>query len=252
MAEFQGNEDVLAVELAIWSRRRKTPRLFLRDDDAVRVTTALDRLCDLTARWKIPLLLAIIPQPAKDELTAYLGARALITPAVHGFSHRNYAKADEKKIELGGHRNIEEVLEELATGREKLLRMFGSSLSHILVPPWNRIDADIAARVAEAGFSGISGFGWKTSHGPLPRVNTHVDIIDWKNSKKARSLEMVKSDLAYHLKKAREENFAPVGILTHHLVHDKACWNMLEELFALLHRHGNVEWMATDDLIIGG
>ena len=239
----------LSTELVNWRQEDRMPRLFVRDDDAIEVTENLQRLSDLCENWDIPLLLAVIPKYANDDLEDFLRRHQTITPAVHGFSHANYAGEDEKKIELGNHRPVSRVLDELALARAKLSDMFGEGLSGLLVPPWNRIDSRIAADLGELGFSGISGFGWKNAVDAIVRINTHVDIIDWKNGKVGKPMDIVLAELTANLKHARQNNFAPLGILTHHLAHNEQCWQMLEAMFALLNASGNVQWVKADDLV---
>ena len=56
---------------------------WLRDDDAVTTTPALDRLLSQAATFDVPVVLAVIPMPAEPELASSLsGARTRI--ALHG------------------------------------------------------------------------------------------------------------------------------------------------------------------------
>jgi len=246
MVDGQINHQALTAELAIWSKEGRTPRLFLRDDDAVDITPALDRLAKLIAQWNIPLLLAIIPNYATAELAKFVATNPLITPAVHGYAHKNHAPPDEKKIELGDHRPDDIVIGELKTGREILHQMFGTRLSDLLVPPWNRISENVARAALRSGFSGISGFGW--SKPSKSRVNTHIDIIDWKNGKANKTIDMITGELATNLAIAREHNWAGVGILTHHLVHDENGWEVLGEFLSLIAMTDDFEWVVANKL----
>lgn len=240
---------LLNSELREWNKLGKRPRLFLRDDDALDVSGQLERLQTLCARWDIPVLVAVIPNFATEDLAKFINQHPLLTPAVHGFAHTNHAGANEKKCELGDARPTEIVLEELATGRKKLQQMFGETLSGFLVPPWNRIGAAVAERVEEAGFGAISGFGIKTPPPGAIWVNTHVDIIDWKNNKVAKGLELVMAELANSLAHSRQHDFHPVGVLTHHLVHSDAGWEMLSQLCEFLADEGTAQWVIADELI---
>ena len=169
-------------------------------------------------------------------------------PAIHGFSHTNYASADEKKIELGDHRPIEMVLGELDVARAKLIDLFGGRISNLLVPPWNRISHTIANAIAKTEFAGISGFGWINYHSAVVTLNTHVDIIAWKNDKLPKSFSRVLNELTASLRQARDNNFAPVGLLTHHLAHDENCWRMLEKLFFVVATKTDISWCSADEL----
>ena len=243
------NLQLIDADLQHWVQDNKRVRLFLRDDDAVKITAQLRRLAELCDAYNIPILLAVIPNEATLELADFVRASAKITPAVHGISHTNHGGGNEKKIELGGQRSARAVIDELKTSREKMLQMFGNELSTMLVPPWNRISQGVAAKVEEAGFGAISGFGWKAPIGNLPWINTHVDIIDWKNGKKTKSFDCVMAELSENLTIARENNYAPIGILTHHLVHNDATWSMLEALFELIGARQHIDWLNSSELI---
>lgn len=239
----------LAAELERWRAERRTARLWLRDDDAVVPTPALDRLIELTGRFAVPVLLAIVPAHATTALADRLAAEPHVLPCQHGFAHRNHAGAGEKAAELGPQRPADAVLADLRDGRRRALDLFEANLRPVLVPPWNRIAAEIVPRLPELGFSALSAFGW-TSVGPVPgvdEVNCHVDIIDWKGTRATRPLEKLLADTVEALAAARASG-APVGILTHHLVHDEAAWAFLQALFSVTAGQPAVRWVAFDDL----
>lgn len=62
----------LTAELDAWHRDGQCAHLWWRDDDATRVTPALVRLLDLSARHGIPVALAVIPRDADGELARHL------------------------------------------------------------------------------------------------------------------------------------------------------------------------------------
>ena len=114
----------LSAELDRWKRAGRVAELWLRDDDAVQPTAALDRLLDLTARHAIPALLAVIPAHAGEPLAARLAPEPGIAVAVHGWAHENHAPDGEKKQELGPHRAGRFVLGELARAKAVIDRLF--------------------------------------------------------------------------------------------------------------------------------
>ncbi|MCP4185639.1 MAG: polysaccharide deacetylase [Hyphomicrobiales bacterium] len=240
----------LSAELAHWSKHGQIARFFLRDDDAIEITPDLIHLQKMTATRNIPILLAVIPNFAKCELGKFVKSHPQITPAVHGFSHENHAGKGEKKTELGAHRPVDQVLRELNDARLKMIGLFGHHLSDILVPPWNRIDGYVAAGAKGLGFRAISGFGWKNPNNDISWINTHVDIINWRKNASAKSIAEVTDELTANLQIARNKAFAPVGILSHHLVHNQLCWHILDELLEYLCNQKNVKWVNADDLIV--
>jgi hypothetical protein len=219
-------------------------RVWWRDDDATAPTAPLDRLLDLTAVAGIPLTLAVIPAFSGAALARRLDLHPDVTVAVHGWAHRNHAGPDEKKQELGPHRPTCAVVEELLLGLGHLTELHGAQAAPVLVPPWNRISGKVVAELADAGFSALSVFG-PEQPGPLPIVNTHVDVMDWRGSKGGRTLEAVMTDLITALRRG-----GGVGILTHHLVHDAVAWDVLETLVRLTRNHPGWRWIGLPELLV--
>lgn len=232
--------DDLEPELDRWRGQGLTPRFWLRDDDAIRPTPALDRLLGLIRVYDVPLLLAVIPAEATEVLARRIDGETLATPAVHGYSHRRHTPDGVPAMELGGERSVEEILDELKAGRERLDRLFGARLSGILVPPWNRLSREVALRLHETGFTGLSTNSWHEDGAALPQLNTQIDIVDWADGQRGHSLEWAIGELLRRLGQARERGGAPLGILSHHLVHDEQAWDTLEALIRALKERGFV------------
>lgn len=215
---------------------------WLRDDDAVTTTPALDRLMSLAATFDIPLVLAVIPVPAEPELARSLaGARTRV--ALHGFAHANHAGPGEKKQELGPHRPTDAVLDELARGRDRLDALFPGRTAAMLVPPWNRIAADLIAHLPGLDLRWLSAFGPEPPFAPadnLMQIDCQLDIMDWR-ARRSHPADALAARLT-ELVRQRRRNPGPIGILTHHLVHDEAAWTFLAELFRLTAGHGAATW----------
>lgn len=256
----------------------RTVRIWLRDDDCVAVTPALERLASLCRRLDLPILLAVIPEPAEPDLAGWIAAHSTVTPCQHGFAHRNHAAPGERARELGGLRPAEAVLDELAQGRAMLQALFGDRLSDILVPPWNRIDADLVSRLPGLGYSALSTFGPPEPDG-MRHLNSDLDIVDWRNGRVGRPIDDLARKLAGLLVRASEivrtasDRVAPsrpswpgssvqldseaggvthaIGILTHHLVHDATAWAALEEMLECLRAHPAVAFIDAAGLLHG-
>ena len=226
----------LEAEMAQRARAGLEARIFLRDDDAVSDTAALQRLFALCGEYDAPLLLACIPEPADQGLGRAVRSMPLVTGAVHGFAHANHAPAGEKPCELGLHRGMDKVLEELSRGRTKLEDLFEGELSDILVPPWNRIHDEVASRAGEAGYGGISAHGWQERPAAAPAifVNVHVDVVHWSADRVGREADWAFGEMANALAFSRGKGNAAVGILAHHLAHDEKAWATLETLLKRL------------------
>lgn len=215
---------------------------WLRDDDAVEPTAALDRLLRITARSAVPVLLAVIPAHAGAALAARLAEERRVGVGVHGWSHANHAPPSEKKQELGPHRPADLVLAELAEGRRRLSAAFGGFVP-VLVPPWNRIDPALAECLPGLGFEALSAFGAFRAKA-LPAINSTVDIIDWHGGRKGRPEEELIDGI---VRQIGHSGSVTVGILGHHLVHDEAAWNFLERLFEATAE--GVSWVSFRDLM---
>ncbi|HHI82914.1 MAG TPA: polysaccharide deacetylase [Rhizobiales bacterium] len=239
-------------ELDAWDEAGMVARLWLRDDDAIEATPELLRLVELTAGFDIPVTLAVIPSPAKAELAECLALQNHVDVAVHGFAHRNHAGAGEKKCELSFVHGRDVICDELARGLDKLKGLFGRQLFPMLAPPWNRIEDGLAGQLPALGFSALSAFGW-TIPGGLPDglalLNTHVDIIDWKGNRGGRALPVIIGEITDALVQARSRSGAPVGILSHHLVHDDQAWQVLQALFAFTGKQKHVQWESARSLL---
>lgn len=224
----------LALELDHWSAASRTIGLWLRDDDAVAPSAALDRLSDFAERFAAPVLLAVIPLLAEPALATTLRGKPLLRPCQHGVIHRNHAPPGSKKSEFGAERAATDVDAEIARGWQRLGDLLGDAALPIFVPPWNRIAPDHAARLGALGFAGLSCFR-DYRHGPAggPRLlNTHVDIIDWHGGRVGRPIAAILDELAALLaeRRQRETGDIELGLLLHHRDHDETAWSTLSDL----------------------
>lgn len=243
---------MLRDELDCWRAEGRTATMWWRDDDAVTVTPALERLLAIARDQAVPVALAVVPAGAdatlKDRLTDADGVRVL----QHGYGHVNHAAAGDKKCELAQGRPWEQVAAELSWGRARLSALFRQRALPVLVPPWNRIDIDILQCVGRLGYRGVSMFGGRarrTSKTGLMMVNTHVDPIDWRAGRGFVGERRALAALAGHLRARRRGDVdaaEPTGLLTHHLDHDATGWAFLERLAAATRAHPAVRWLGAD------
>lgn len=248
---MQADWSLLTGELSLWSGAGLAPRLWLRDDDAVAPSKALDRLLGLCDRYEIPLVVAVIPEPTGDELADHLRDNTLVSIAVHGWRHANYAAPDEKKQELGKHRPAAEIVAELGRGLSKLFSLHGEKSLPMLVPPWNRIDPDLLPGLSAAGFRAVSIFADKLVEretGELAVINTHLDIIDWSRRRGREPAELAKL-FVDELKRSRQNGGYPIGILSHHMVHDEAAWDFLDQLLEMTALGNSCKWLSGQSLL---
>jgi hypothetical protein len=212
-----------------------------RDDDAETTTSALERLLEAARAHALPLALAVVPKGATAGLGEQLAREPRLAVLQHGWAHLNHAAAGEKKIELGGGRPLPDMLGELSRGSERLRTLFGEKFLPVLVPPWNRIAASVRDRRRDVGLVGLSTFG------PAPaadrhQVNTHLDILAWKPARRPLTRAEAYGRLSDEVERRIAGSTEPIGILTHHLVHEDASWDFLDALLRLLARHPAARW----------
>jgi peptidoglycan/xylan/chitin deacetylase (PgdA/CDA1 family) len=237
-------------ELDLWLAAGQRASLWLRDDDAMAPSDALERLLDACRHHSVPLLLCVIPLRAEDDLAIRMADEPGVDIAVHGAWHRNHAPPGRKSEEMAAERGRETLLTDLTTARSRLMEMFGPRAGDWYVPPWNRISRQVAALLPHVGFKALSCFGDADQSGPgLRQFNTHVDLIDWRSSRSGRSEAWVAACLAGELAKARLSGFRPVGVLTHHLDHDDAAWASLAGLLNVASQHPAVCWVSATTLM---
>ena len=105
------------------------------------------------------------------------------------------------------------------------------------MPPWNRIAADLVPRCPGAGFTGLSTFGPRGAADAAPglrRVNTHLDLVIWREGGRPLDLAAAVERLAELVVAHGHE---PIGILSHHQVMDAAAFATLDRLLALVQDH---------------
>ena len=241
--------DLIVRELDLCGEAGTLARFWLRDDDAIEPTPALDAFIAHVEAFRIPLLLAVIPAHAKAGLAARIAPHALIKPAQHGWSHANHSPQGQKPCEFGATRPLNLAIADIAAGKARMRELFGAATSPVFVPPWNRIAADVARALPGLGFTGLSTFG-PAQFGDvagLAEVNTHVDIIDWKGGRKGRPFIDLAREVAASLSSERlaaeRTGGGAIGILTHHLVHDAAANAFLHRFCRIVGDHPAAIWV---------
>jgi hypothetical protein len=233
--------------LDAWHATGLRAPLWLRDDDAVEPTPALERLIVLTTRHSIPLALAVVPATAGKALAQKVRTATHLTPLVHGWAHRNHAPEGEKKQEFGPHRPVEAMHRELSLAVSRMREVFAEQMVPIFVPPWNRIAAELVPTLGELGYAALSTFGvaLDDTRG-IPEINTHIDIIDFRGTRRCREHGVLAREIAVALAHSLSHGRYPVGILSHHLVHDELAFDFLEALFSLASQES---WLPAATLI---
>jgi hypothetical protein len=212
-----------------------------RDDDAIDATPALEMLIVLARKHNVPLAIAVVPKQATAALAARLADQPNVSVFQHGWRHRNHAPEGEKQMELGDHRPLDVVLSELRLGFTRMVELFSAQFLPVLVPPWNRVSDTIREQRRELGLVGLSTFG-TLSLGDPHWINTHLDIFEWRPVRRPLSFSEAYTVLGAEVERRLAGDPEPIGIMTHHLVHEDASWAFLDDLFELTSKHAAIAW----------
>ena len=213
----------LVGELQRWRQAGRAADLWLRDDDAIEPTAALDRLLALAGRHSIPLTLAVIPALCRRSTRrqAFRRAPRYGRGAWLGASQPRAARRQEGRARgapAGGDRACR-AFSGQGRHRSALPRKQRADPGSALEP--HRLEPRAAA--LRARLCGPCRSTARQSRRRSGIVNTHVDIVDWQAGKACRDHAALVGQLVEELgRRLASGSPEPVGILTHHLVHDEA------------------------------
>jgi hypothetical protein len=221
-----------------------------RDDDAVAATPALSTLLDLRAELALPLALAVIPAGAEKSLAARLFGESSVAVLQHGWNHENHAPAGTPRSEFPpGRKPAAMVRAQLTEGRRRLEDLFGPRFVAALVPPFNALAGDAVDAVRASGLLHLS-LATDFAGLALPSRNVHVDLIDWRAIRAVPVADTVRPlVLALMLRRfGVTPRACPIGIMTHHLVHDGAIWSLARDLLSRLKAHRNAVFAPVESI----
>lgn len=248
----------LEAELDAWAAAGRRATVWWRDDDAAGDSPALQRLLDLAAASGAPLALAVIPATADAGLAEVLAAHpAAATVLQHGYAHQDHAGPGAKKCELVSPARHPAIIDELRRGRDRLSALFGDRFLPVLVPPWNRLDPGLAARLPALGYGGLSTYKPRQPAEAVPglvQANCHLDLLQWKPVRRFLGGAAALALLTGHLldrRQGRADPEEPSGLLGHHLVQDAATWDFLAALLDRLRRHPAAAFLSAAEVFAG-
>ena len=229
--------------------RRRPIRFWWRDDDAVAVTPALRALTAVQARHGVPLALAVVPKPAEPALSAFVVTHPGIAVFQHGWQHKSHRDRTrgERASEFPRSRPVEAALDDLKRGFERMTRLFPERFLPVLTPPWNRIAKPVRQRRGEAGLIGLSVFS-RIKFEDTHLRNCHVDIIKWRGVNAFAGRLTGYRRLAAQCRRRLSGLDQPIGLLTHHLVHDDAANGFVDEVLEITANHPGAEWPDIETL----
>lgn len=220
-----------------------------RDDDAVADTPALAALLDLRTEVGVPLALAVIPAQVEASLVERLAAEDRVSVLQHGWDHMNHATAGAPKSEYPAGRRPVEVQAQVTEGRERLEARFPTHFLRVFVPPFNALDESCVAPLRAVGLRHLS-LSTDFAGLDLPSRNVHADVIDWRLGRAVPAAKAIRSViLALRLRRfGLVEAARPIGVLTHHLVHDDGIWSLARELLGRLQQHENAVFVPIEQV----
>jgi hypothetical protein len=228
----------LTSELALWRHHDLSLPIWWRDDDAIADTPALQRLSQIANDVGVPVYVAVIPDPMTPSLPPAIQKDLHLIPIIHGWQHISHAPEGAKNAEFGHPRP--DAAAELKQAIQKLETGFGDHLINLFVPPWNRISQDLLPVLAAAGYRGLSTYGARNDLFAAPdlmQINTHIDPIYWRGHRGLVAPEALVEGIVTTLRDRREgrtDTSEPLGLLTHHLVHDDDIWSFSGEVLRVL------------------
>ncbi len=250
----------LVAELDCWGEAGWVAPLWWRDDDAVAATPELAKLLRIAGGR--PVALAVIPALATADLAAALAGVPAAGVLQHGWCHAN--RGNGKKSEYPSGLSASVVAAEIAAGRDCLAALFGSRALPVFVPPWNRIAPELLGVLAASGIAAVSTIASPTkpessASQPTKRnvagpgiIDVHVDLTDWKGGRRFIGAAAALGRLVYWLRRARLGNTAPsalIGILTHHLIMDRATAAFVEILQEQITGHRGARWVDIAEVL---
>lgn len=238
----------LSCEFDRWAAVGQRPRLWWRDDDAAAVTLNLARLVALSERFRVPLLLAVVPggeaASTLDQLGRFLTGRSSVFVGQHGVAHANRRRPGEPDAEFPPWQAPEVIATAIAAAWPRIAALPGSL--PVFVPPWNAVHPALEVALCRLGLA-LSAAGESV----LDAAPAQLDVLRWRRGPTFRGRDSCLRRLRRMLRQRRLAGAwaQPVGLLTHHLAHDIQAWRFVEELLARTHADRRVLWVPPPELV---
>lgn len=204
----------------------------------------LRRLVEQARRADIPLSLSVIPTLLSPELCKWVNRYTSVTVLQHGTDHCD-AGGGVGPTQFDPQEAPHAIARRLVEGWTALSG-FHRRLP-VYVPPWHDLTPNTAAAAAMAGLESISAWGAPAAQG---RVDVHLDLMRWRGPPRFAGSQRVLGRLTRELRKRRVQRRwqEPIGLLTHHLVHDDAAWRFLDTLLSFEPLKRTAQWRSAEVL----
>lgn len=245
----------LTDELCLWQDTGLKCRFWWRDDDLIDISPKLHRMRQISERYIVYVLVAVIPRDMQFNLGYETSGMHTFVWCQHGYAHQNHEISGQANSEFPLTRNRQLIVDDLSNGHRLLSDQFGERLLPVLVPPWNSFREDMVSNLPELGYVGLSQYGpiSDRTNEAVCRANTHLDIVDWSTAPKFPSnrtaflLNRIVEELSAR-RVTNPQSEEAFGVLTHHRAMDDEAWDFIETLLSVTHEFPCVEWISPRDL----
>jgi len=231
----------------VLSERQAPVKVFFRNDDGGWADERLRELANEFIEQDLPLDIAVIPdalsQESIDVITGLLADSNRIAIHQHGFSHVNH-QLSGRSCEFGSDRNYEQQHRDIEQGQKKLATAFGSQVTPIFTPPWNRCTSDTAVALQSLGFQQLSRI---VNSEPIEKAVPEMPVaIDWLKKRKGERLNTVQlTDYICSLLTTDDE---VIGVMLHHEHMDQENRNLLKQFIETLRASQSVSFHSMMDI----
>ena len=231
----------------VLSERQTPVRVFFRNDDGGWADERLRELTNEFIEQDLPLDIAVIPdalsQASVDVIGALLEAGDRVAVHQHGFSHVNH-QLSGRSCEFGGDRNYEQQQSDIAKGQRKLADIFGTQVTPIFTPPWNRCTSDTAVALQSLGFQQLSRI---INSEPIDKAVPEIPVaVDWLKKRKGERLKT--HELVNYISGLFDTEDEIIGVMLHHEHMDRENRDLLRQLIDTLRASGIVSFHSMMDI----
>ena len=232
----------------VLSERQTPVRVFFRNDDGGWADERLRELTNEFIEQDLPLDIAVIPdalsQASVDVIGALLEAGDRVAVHQHGFSHVNH-QLSGRSCEFGGDRNYEQQQSDIAKGQQKLADTFGTQVTPIFTPPWNRCTSDTAVALQSLGFQQLSRI---INSEPIDKAVPEIPVaVDWLKKRKGERLKT--HELVNYISGLFDTEDEIIGVMLHHEHMDQENRDLLRQLVDTLRASQKVSFHSMMDVV---
>jgi len=231
----------------VLSERQAPVKVFFRNDDGGWADERLRELANEFIEQDLPLDIAVIPdalsQESVDVIGALLESGDRVAIHQHGFSHVNH-QVSGRSCEFGSDRNYEQQHRDIEQGQKKLATAFGSQVTPIFTPPWNRCTSDTAVALQSLGFQQLSRI---INSEPIDKAVPEMPVaVDWL--KKRRGERLNTTELVDYISGLFNTGEDEIGVMLHHEHMDQENRDLLRQLIETLRASQIVSFHSMMDI----